>query len=177
MIIDDFMARYEREYDFYQAVARLCGQQCETDLRNAGIRAIVTSRAKNDTRLREKIEQRHPGKDYQTVDAINQDIVDLAGVRIALYFPGNIEEVDKYIKDTYEVIKEKEFPPKAEESEETSKPQSNYEKRFSGYKARHFPLARPGNCSEGSSGNFGFQTTYCSSKHTKYEKVRVVCKK
>src|SRR6266487_3019058 len=120
MITDDFMSRYEREYDYYQAVARLCGQQCETDLRNAGIRAIVTSRAKNHTRLREKIEQRHPDKDYQTVDAIYQDIIDLAGVRIALYFPGNIEEVDKYIKETFEVIKEKEFPPKPEKSEKTS---------------------------------------------------------
>ncbi len=135
MIIDDFMSRYEREYDYYQAVAHLCEQRCETALVQAGIRAIVTSRAKKHTRLRKKIEQRHPSKDYQTVDAIYQDIVDLAGVRIALYFPGDEEEVDKFIRAAFEVIDDKKFPVKPQES---SKSHNNYEKRFSGYTARHY---------------------------------------
>src|SRR6266487_5616032 len=104
MIIDDFMSRYEREYDYYQAVARLCEHRCETDLRQAGIRAIVTSRAKNHARLRKKIEKRHSRKDYQTIDDIYQDIVDLAGVRIAWYFPGDNEEVDKLIRAAFEVM-------------------------------------------------------------------------
>lgn len=135
MIIDDFMVRYEREYDYYQAVARLCEQRCETELRQAGIRAIVTSRAKNHDRLRKKIEQRYPIKDYQIVDDIYEDIVDLAGVRIALYFPGDNEEVDKLIKDAFEFIGDKKFPVKSEQS---TTPQTCYEKRFSGYIARHY---------------------------------------
>ena len=136
MIIDDFMSRYEREYDYYQVVARLCGQRCETYLRNAGIRAMVTYRAKNHARLHEKLKQRYPAKEYQDVYAIYQDIVDLAGVRIALYFPGDSEEVGKYIKEAFELINEKRFPEK--KPEETVQPQAGYEKQFSGYKARHY---------------------------------------
>lgn len=62
MLIDDFMARYEREYDYYQEAARLCWQRCEAGLRQEGIRAIVTFRVKNPSRLKEKLEKRQPEK-------------------------------------------------------------------------------------------------------------------
>lgn len=134
MIIDDFMSRYNREYDYYQAVARLCHQQCETDLKHEGIRAIVTSRAKSHDSLYKKLEQRHEKQSYQNVKDIYEDIVDLAGVRIALYFPGDGDEVDKLIRAAFEVINDKIFPTDSQESH----PQIDYIKRFSGYKARHY---------------------------------------
>ena len=83
MIIDDFMARYEREYDFHQEAARLCWQICESKLAQEGIRAIVTFRVKNSSRLRQKIEKRNAIREYQCIDEVYTDIVDLAGVRVA----------------------------------------------------------------------------------------------
>src|SRR5438046_5941989 len=97
MIIDDFMAQYERAYDFYREAAHLCQEHCEMQLAQKGIRAIVTSRAKRPDRLYQKIKQRSSGKNYCSVNHIYEDIIDLAGVRIALYFPGDQEEVDKMI--------------------------------------------------------------------------------
>lgn len=57
-LTEDFLTRYAREYDYYEATARLCAGQCDRLLQENGIRAIVTHRAKRDDRLREKIEKR-----------------------------------------------------------------------------------------------------------------------
>jgi hypothetical protein len=46
-LIDEFIARYRKEYDFYDHAARLATQLLEQSLQSAGIRAIVTSRAKS----------------------------------------------------------------------------------------------------------------------------------
>ncbi len=132
MIIDDFMFRYEREYDYYHEAARLCAQRCESGLMQAGVRAIVTYRVKNYERLRQKIQQRHIKKNYRCLDDIYVDIVDLAGVRIALYFPGDHDEVDKFIKAEFVVEKVKnDFLPE---------PHIRYIKRFSGYRATHYHI-------------------------------------
>ena len=87
-IIEQFLNHYQREYNFYREIARLCAQQCEIFLESSGIRSIVTHRAKRPDRLEKKVAQRAKEKRYQTVEDIYADIVDLAGVRIALYFPG-----------------------------------------------------------------------------------------
>jgi ppGpp synthetase/RelA/SpoT-type nucleotidyltranferase len=134
-VIDDFLSRYRREYDYYQQVARLCAQMCEAELEQNGVRAIVTNRAKRPDRLRAKIEQRNKTKKYATVETIYEDLVDLAGVRIALYFPGDTEEVERLINAKFSVRSSKEFP-------RDSNPPA-YKKRFSGYAARHYRVNIP----------------------------------
>lgn len=128
-IVDIFIKRYTKEYDYFQEASRICAQQCETILQRSGIRAIVTHRAKRPDRLYSKIQKRDEQKKYKRVEDIYSDIVDLAGVRIAIYFPGDREEVNKFIETNFDVVKKKVFP-------EASKP--SYEKRFSGYWATHY---------------------------------------
>jgi ppGpp synthetase/RelA/SpoT-type nucleotidyltranferase len=125
-LVAQFISRYRKEYDFYDQAARLAAQILEQSLQRAGIRAIVTARAKSPSRL----EQRNQTKQYQSVDAIFHDIVDLAGVRIALYFPGERDQVGKIVSQLFALeAKPKAFP-------EDSK-QATYAKRFSGYWATH----------------------------------------
>lgn len=64
-------------------------QQATLSLHEAGIRAIVTYRAKNPERLLAKLYQRNEERDskYSSLDDIYSDICDLSGVRVALYFP------------------------------------------------------------------------------------------
>jgi hypothetical protein len=57
-IIQDFLARYRREVDFFHEAARVCAQQSETGLEANGIRAIVTFRAKRPDRLEAKLRDR-----------------------------------------------------------------------------------------------------------------------
>src|SRR5438309_1531694 len=129
-LIEDFIARYRKEYDFYDQAARLAAQTLEVNLQAAGIRSMVTSRAKALGRLEAKCRQRAPVKNYTTVDDIYQDIVDLAGVRVALYFPGERGQVDKLIKQLFAVTGlPRDFP-----AASTSSPN----KRFSGYWATHY---------------------------------------
>ncbi|MBU9276927.1 GTP pyrophosphokinase [Burkholderia gladioli] len=136
-LVSSFVARYRKEYDFYEQSCRMVAQMLDAMLRSAGIRAIVTSRAKNPTRLEAKVRQRAEEAQYQDVNDIYDDIVDLAGVRVALYFPGEREEVGKAIRKLFSLVSEpKEFPQKG-------KPSSAYTKRFSGYGATHYRVRIP----------------------------------
>jgi ppGpp synthetase/RelA/SpoT-type nucleotidyltranferase len=128
--IEEFVARYRKEYDFYSRAARLVAETLDRDLQGAGIRCIVTDRAKSVSRLEAKCRQRAASSAYSSVDEIYDDIVDLAGVRVALYFPAEREQVEGLIRRTFVLIEEpKRFP-------EGSLPVSP--RRFAGYNAVHF---------------------------------------
>jgi ppGpp synthetase/RelA/SpoT-type nucleotidyltranferase len=129
-LIHEFVQRYRKEYDFYEQAARLVAQLLDNALQGAGVRAIVTSRPKSPSRLEEKIRQCSSSKNYSTFDDIYRDIVDLAGVRVALYFPAERDQVGKLISDSFDLID----PPKEFPGESLS----SYQKRFSGYWATHF---------------------------------------
>lgn len=130
-IIEQFIQQYQREYDYYSQAAKICANQAENKLESSGIRAMVTFRAKRPDRLEDKLAKRNKEKDYKAVEDIYNDIVDLAGVRIALYFPGDIIEVDKIIHANFNVKGAKEFP-------EQNKVKEG--KTFIGYKAKHYRI-------------------------------------
>jgi hypothetical protein len=67
---------------------------------------------------------------YSSVDQIYEDIVDLAGVRVALYFPLQRTLVGKRIESLFHVIKTKNFPEGPREQ--------NRDPRFIGYSATHY---------------------------------------
>ncbi|MFF2574329.1 GTP pyrophosphokinase [Streptomyces goshikiensis] len=129
-LIDDFMSRYTKEYDFYSQAARLAARSLERDLRNSGIRCIVTHRAKDISRLADKCRQRAAKSNYGSIQDIYDDIVDLAGVRVALYFPGEQEQVDRIINRLFHLLEpRKEFPTVGSLTPG---------RRFSGYSAMHY---------------------------------------
>jgi ppGpp synthetase/RelA/SpoT-type nucleotidyltranferase len=127
--IDEFISRYRKEVDFYDQAARLVAQLLEARLQAAGIRAMVTFRAKAVGRLESKVRDRAKRKNYMTVDDIYADIPDLAGARVALYFPAQRNQVELLINEVFVVGHMKTFP------EDTNTP---YPKRFSGYSATHY---------------------------------------
>lgn len=129
-IIDNFIKQYEKEYDFYKQLARLGHDVLETEIINRGIKALVSNRAKRVDRLKEKLLKRNQKKDYKSRKSIENDIVDLAGIRVALYFPSERKIIEQVIGDLFEIIETKEFP------ENPHKPKQN--KRFSGYWATHY---------------------------------------
>jgi ppGpp synthetase/RelA/SpoT-type nucleotidyltranferase len=131
-LISQFVARYRKEFDFYEQSSRMAAQVLDSNLQSAGVRAIVTSRAKSPARLEEKVRQRALNKSYASVDDIYEDIVDLAGVRVALYFPAEREEVGRIVRSLFVLVApQKDFPTAAKPS---------YKKRFSGYWATHYRI-------------------------------------
>ena len=122
--------------------------------RNA-IRAIVTHRTKQAKRLEAKLKERVAKlrKAYNRPADIRDDIVDLAGVRIALHFPSDSEKVAKIIEDACDIVKRVRFPDpdntssrgqdgtaRNQETNSVLKERTgpHYEQRFSGYLADHY---------------------------------------
>jgi ppGpp synthetase/RelA/SpoT-type nucleotidyltranferase len=129
-VIDSFVHQYNKEYDYYQKLAQIVSGRIEDQLFKRGIKAIVSFRAKKPDRLREKLTKRDETKRYKTVADITGDIVDLAGVRVSLYFPSEREVLDEVISDSFVIEQKKEFP------DASFKPK--LAKRFSGYWATHY---------------------------------------
>ncbi|QNE20097.1 RelA/SpoT domain-containing protein [Kribbella qitaiheensis] len=134
-VIEEYLAAYERQFDYWEGAAQRARLMLEAGMNSSGLRAIATSRAKSVDRLAEKVRQRNKKKHYRTVEEITKDVVDLAGVRVALYFPGQTEEAEQLIRSLFNVEGEKKFP--------RDSPPRREEDRFSGYAARHFRVRIP----------------------------------
>lgn len=128
-LIDQFIARYAKEFDFYEKAARLVAESLESDLRRSGVRCIVTHRAKNIKRLESKCRNRQQEKGYAAIEDFYDDIVDLAGVRVALYFPAERELVESAVNRLFDLTKRRDFPTLGE---------VRPGKEFSGYSAVHY---------------------------------------
>ncbi|SNS89330.1 hypothetical protein SAMN05421812_102251 [Asanoa hainanensis] len=128
--IEEFVSRYVREYDFYAEAARMASEWLKAELDAAGVRAIVTHRAKDAHRLEAKCRKRAHKTPYGSISDIYDDIVDLAGVRIALYFPGERGQVEKSVENLFDRLEPpKQFP-------EAGNQRAG--KRFTGYSAVHY---------------------------------------
>ncbi|HDX8033848.1 TPA: hypothetical protein RPP82_004605, partial [Escherichia coli] len=106
-VIKDFLEQYSKQYDYYSELAKIGSSLLEQELEKRGIKAIVSFRAKRPDRLEQKLNQRNEKSAYADVANIYEDIVDLAGVRVALYFPKDREVVDETINFLFNVRKKK----------------------------------------------------------------------
>lgn len=129
-VIEEFLIQYRKQYDSYIEFARKSNAKLESELSKRGIKAIVSCRAKQPNNLRGKLKNRNEEKNYGTVQDIFNDIVDLVGIRVALYFPSDRKLVDEIVNELFDVSKSKIFP------ESSYKPM--HTKRFSGYWATHY---------------------------------------
>ena len=110
-VIEAFLKNYKHEVDFYEEVATTVQEKLDQALQDAGIKAVVSSRAKSPERLRKKLYKRNPEKKYRTFLDIYDDIIDLAGVRVALYMPADRDRVGKIIETLFAPVREpKHFP-------------------------------------------------------------------
>lgn len=131
-LISQFIENYKRKMNFYETAGRLAAGLLETAFRTAGIRAMITFRAKNPGRLKTKVTRRNELREtpYKNMREIYDDIADLSGVRVSLYFPGDREKAHKLIGDLFEILETRQFP------QQSKAP--TYNKRFSGYWANHY---------------------------------------
>ncbi|NGX07184.1 hypothetical protein UI24_08220 [Mycobacteroides franklinii] len=130
-VIDEFIEQYVKVFDFYEQLARIVEKTLENDLREAGIRCIVTSRAKAIEALKHKCIRRHKEKPFSSTDDVYHAIADLAGVRVALYFPDDKNRVHTSVSKLFDVIEEPiSFPQRPENR--PGRP------RFDGYSATHY---------------------------------------
>ncbi|WP_459213158.1 hypothetical protein [Aquimarina rhabdastrellae] len=131
-LINEYISEYEKQFDFYNEIARLVHNKLEDEIISRGIKAIVTYRAKRPDRLKAKVNHRNIEKKYKDLQEIRDDIVDLAGTRVSLYFPNERKLLDEIINDLFDVQDKKDFP--------GNKHNPEHRKRFSGYWANHYRI-------------------------------------
>ena len=126
-LVSQFVKNYKKKIPFYEAAGRVAASQLESVLQSAGIRAMVTSRVKSPDRLMAKVTRRNLRRPvpYKNMKEIYDDIADLCGVRVSLYFPGDRNKTGDLISDQFDIQDIRHFP-------EQSGPPS-YNRRFSGY--------------------------------------------
>ncbi|KGQ02609.1 hypothetical protein BBAD15_g12179 [Beauveria bassiana D1-5] len=164
-IVEDFMESYERQFDFWARLAHLAEKQCRRALNDNGIPAIISSRAKRPDRLRDKLLKRVEEKDYKDHKDILNDVVDLAGVRVALYFPSQESQVASLLRGLFVLKKLITIPPSTTGKNDiqlaliTSGHNAyTYTNQFSGYRATHLRVKlRPDGMA------MEEQNRYCSS--------------
>ena len=104
-LINQFIENYKKKLTFYEILGRISSSQLEDALQSAGIRAMVTYRIKNPGRLKSKItahEMSSVTVPYKNMKEIYEDIADLCGIRVSLYFPGDRIKVDSLISDLFQ---------------------------------------------------------------------------
>jgi ppGpp synthetase/RelA/SpoT-type nucleotidyltranferase len=134
--IHDYIVEYGEKVDYYLEVAKACKEQCETLLERNGIRNMTTYRAKRPDRLEQKLLKRSREGRYTNLEDNIRDIPDLAGVRIALYFPGDHAKAVDLVKDNFSIRLIRTFP---ESAPLPFKPLPT-NRRFAGYAATHVRL-------------------------------------
>ncbi|KAI9690067.1 MAG: hypothetical protein M1820_010045 [Bogoriella megaspora] len=113
--IESFVYHYNSTHN--SVLAKHVTNICKSKLSNTGIEALFTYRAKERDSLRKKLEKRNAERrqdkkpEYASEKDIKNDIVDLAGVRIALYFPDQTEQVIEMIKSAFEKVEIVAHPP------------------------------------------------------------------
>lgn len=133
MLIEQFINEYEDQIKKFEELRDHIHKELEKELRISGIMAIVTSRLKDSKRLEAKLYQRNLENQYTSIEQIHKDIVDLIGVRVALYFPSDSEKVGNVIKEIFKIESTKTFPNDQRKS-------SEYTRRFVGYCATHYRI-------------------------------------
>lgn len=126
-VIQEFLDQYKVEQ--YERVAEEVHDELEDLLLTQNVRALVTCRAKRVDSLRRKLETRDVAQAYETLEQIKEDIKDLAGVRVALYFPGDAAKVDFLIQSEFQQARPpKQFPKDRDPGE------------IEGYRATHYTI-------------------------------------
>lgn len=99
--LEDFLDTYAREKEFYATMSREIARKCELQLARSGIQASITSRVKEEESLKREFLQRNKTKRYKHAGDIREDIVDFAGVRIALYFPNHVQKTEELTREIF----------------------------------------------------------------------------
>ena len=147
-VVDTFMNQYERwEHAHCHYYATAAKRFCKDLLQEGGIQGVVTCRAKELESLEKKIRNRGKENSYPNPDAIRADILDLSGARIALYYPDQKAEVQKLLKQNFEIKGSNKDgkdgkEPRGKKVVET-KEREKYEKRFFDYEGDHYYVKIP----------------------------------
>ncbi|KAI0851400.1 hypothetical protein F5Y00DRAFT_259409 [Daldinia vernicosa] len=103
-VIDTFVRGWPEEIEKYEKLSKCAEAICTKKLEINRIRHTIKSRPKAQKNLEDSIRRRQKRRPepYKNRDEIKHDMIDLAGVRIALTFPNDKDKVRKIIQETFD---------------------------------------------------------------------------
>lgn len=134
-VIEGFMRHYRIAH--YEKLAVRAKEICNEKLDESKIQAIITYRAKASESLRKKLEERNKKRRYANEEQIQNDIIDLAGVRIALYFPSQRDFVADLITEAFDHVDWRSHPNLNSSDQQHGTTDRGYRPKFGGYEAKH----------------------------------------
>lgn len=109
--IAELVTRYKREHDRYRKLADFVSDEVKAALRDAGLPALVTHRAKDPrsfhTTLQRKCGRR---RREQFAGELSEGLTDLAGVRVLLYRPEDKDAAERAILAKLELSSSRDSP-------------------------------------------------------------------
>lgn len=132
-IVEKFVKNYVRARPLYAKAADVVRGELTDELIKRGIRAAITARAKSVNSLRDKMMKRDAMRPYNSTKDILEDIKDMAGVRVALFFPIDREAVGQIIAEMYDLARPpKEFPRDKDPDEPEGYEATHYAVKYAG---------------------------------------------
>jgi ppGpp synthetase/RelA/SpoT-type nucleotidyltranferase len=135
-IVSAFLEEYPKKKESYMKAAEAVADICAQALRDENLfeSCLIKKRAKALESLQVKLEARarDHGRKYDTMESIEEDIVDLSGVRVACRDLADISRVQRIVQGKFIIIKEKDHGKLAPQVAQGFNPQ------FSGYDGVHY---------------------------------------
>ena len=134
-VITEFVRQFCADHAAYEALSGQMESRLKALMAHKGIMALVSARIKEPERLEQKLCKRNAAREipYRNQEEIFEDIPDLIGARIALYFPNDLTRVEECLREKFPIRQTKIFP----------EPTENYDTLvqggFTAYKRRIYP--------------------------------------
>ncbi|KAL4934896.1 hypothetical protein BDV06DRAFT_229328 [Aspergillus oleicola] len=135
-VIEQFLGWYEENQNGYVSIAEESARRLTQVLGDAGVPHKVNYRAKDMARLKIKVDGRKDDRAYEGTGDIIADIVDLAGVRVLVYFPSDKDRVAKFVNENFDVHSNPKF--RGTEIQENGKGSHLYVPKYPRYCADHY---------------------------------------
>lgn len=102
--IATLIAKYGRERDRFEKMATIVAGRVRRALKLAAVQHILTFRAKDPDSLRKKLEKDRDKHDFaRMVEEFGPSLKDVAGVRIMVYLPDDVDRAVQAVERTFDV--------------------------------------------------------------------------
>lgn len=132
-----FLKHYWLEYNFWDTLAEATKTICEEEIKNKRrIKCHLTCRAKSESSVEEKVKRKEEerGSKFASRAELEESLVDLAGVRITLVFPKDVQEVKTFLENYFGHVEQRFWGLDTDGKVTEDGPKE----RFIGYRATHF---------------------------------------
>ncbi|KAJ5127418.1 RelA/SpoT [Penicillium atrosanguineum] len=102
-VISSFFNQYVEKISFYKSLLVAVENECHFTLAEQEISHFTESRVKDHQSLWKKLNQRKGNAQYSSVEDIEDDIVDVCGVRIIFHYPTDQHEIKVLLESIFDI--------------------------------------------------------------------------